>query len=476
MLDTLIEEKWLTANGVFGFFPANAVGDDIEVYTDESRTEVLHHAAQPAPAGRAPRRRPEPVAGRLRRAPGDRAARPRRRLRRHRRARRPGQDRRVQGRPTTTTTRSCWSRSPTGSPRRSPSGCTSGSAPSSGATSPDEQLDNEALIAEKYAGHPPRPGLPGLPGAHREADALGAARRRRRNTGIELTESMAMWPGAAVSPAGTSRHPQSQYFVVGRLARDQVADYAERKGWTLAEAERWLVAQPRLRPGGLMRAALMQAVLWDMDGTLVDTEPYWIATEFAMAEKYGAHVEPRRTPCSWSATTWSTPAATSSEVMGLDLDARGDRRGAARRRGRQGRARRCRGDPGAVELLTSLAEAGVRVRPGDDVLPAVRGADPRPPAARDVPRRGDRRAGRATASRTPSPTSPRPRRSAYRPRSAWPSRTPTPAPSRPRRRAAWCWWWRTTCRCWRGRGRVFRDTLEGLTAADLAALSPPSGG
>ena len=59
------------------------------------------------------------------------------------------------------------------------------------------------------------------------------------STGIELTESMAMWPGAAVSGWYFS-HPQSQYFVVGRLARDQVVDYAERKGWTLAEAERWL--------------------------------------------------------------------------------------------------------------------------------------------------------------------------------------------------------------------------------------------
>jgi 5-methyltetrahydrofolate--homocysteine methyltransferase len=59
------------------------------------------------------------------------------------------------------------------------------------------------------------------------------------NAGIELTDSMAMWPGAAVSGLYFS-HPQSQYFVVGRLAQDQVADYASRKGWTLKEAERWL--------------------------------------------------------------------------------------------------------------------------------------------------------------------------------------------------------------------------------------------
>ena len=74
MLDRLIAEKWLTANAVFGFFPASAVGDDIELYTDESRSDRPHDAAQPAPAGRAPRRRTEPVPRRLRRAPGDRAS------------------------------------------------------------------------------------------------------------------------------------------------------------------------------------------------------------------------------------------------------------------------------------------------------------------------------------------------------------------------------------------------------------------
>ena len=67
----------------------------------------------------------------------------------------------------------------------------------------------------------------------------GSSSTSRRTPGIELTESMAMWPGASVSGFYFS-HPESQYFVVGRIGRDQVADYAERKGWTLAEAERWL--------------------------------------------------------------------------------------------------------------------------------------------------------------------------------------------------------------------------------------------
>ena len=67
------------------------------------------------------------------------------------------------------------------------------------------------------------------------------------NAGIELTESMAMWPGASVSGWYFS-HPQSQYFVVGRLGHDQVEDYAKRKGWSMAEAERWLSANLGYQP------------------------------------------------------------------------------------------------------------------------------------------------------------------------------------------------------------------------------------
>ena len=102
----------------------------------------------------------------------------------------------------------------------------------------DERLSNEDLIAERYAGIRPAPGYPACP-EHTEKQTLWELLDVQASTGIELTESMAMWPGAAVSGWYFS-HPQSQYFVVGRLGRDQVADYAERKGWTLAEAERWL--------------------------------------------------------------------------------------------------------------------------------------------------------------------------------------------------------------------------------------------
>ena len=68
----------------------------------------------------------------------------------------------------------------------------------------------------------------------------------RRRAGIELTESFAMWPGASVSGLYFS-HPDSHYFGVGKIERDQVEDYARRKGWTVEEAERWLAPDPQLR-------------------------------------------------------------------------------------------------------------------------------------------------------------------------------------------------------------------------------------
>jgi len=237
MLDRLIKEKWLTANGVIGFFPASAVGDDVVVYTDESRTEVLqtlrnlrqqgeHRDGVPnrslgdfvAPkdtgledyvgafavtAGLGVQDKIqefkaaiddysaillESLADRLAEAFAERL---------HERVR-----------------KEFWG------------------------YQPDEDLDNESLIGEKYVGIRPAPGYPACP-EHTEKQTLWELLDVNANTGIELTESMAMWPGAAVSGWYFS-HPQSQYFVVGRLAQDQVADYATRKGWTLKEAERWL--------------------------------------------------------------------------------------------------------------------------------------------------------------------------------------------------------------------------------------------
>jgi len=105
---------------------------------------------------------------------------------------------------------------------------------------PDESLDNEALVAEKYRGIRPAPGYPACPD-HTEKATLFKLLDATNNADIELTEGFSMYPAAAVSGWYFS-HPDSQYFVVGKLTKDQVEDFAERKGWTLAEAERWLSA------------------------------------------------------------------------------------------------------------------------------------------------------------------------------------------------------------------------------------------
>jgi 5-methyltetrahydrofolate--homocysteine methyltransferase len=102
---------------------------------------------------------------------------------------------------------------------------------------PGEELSNEELIAERFRGIRPAFGYPACPDhteKRRLFDLLGA-----EDVGIELTETFAMTPAAAVSGIYLA-HPQARYFSVGRLGRDQVEDYAARKGIPVEEAERWL--------------------------------------------------------------------------------------------------------------------------------------------------------------------------------------------------------------------------------------------
>src|SRR5262249_20366042 len=101
----------------------------------------------------------------------------------------------------------------------------------------EEALDNAALISERYRGIRPAPGYPACHD-HTEKAALFEL-LRAEEVEIKLTESYAMWPASSVSGFYIA-HPQSQYFAVGRLGRDQLEDYARRKGITVAEAERWL--------------------------------------------------------------------------------------------------------------------------------------------------------------------------------------------------------------------------------------------
>ena len=109
---------------------------------------------------------------------------------------------------------------------------------------PDETLSSDDLIAEKYRGIRPAPGYPAQPD-HTEKGTLFRLLDAER-IGVKLTESFAMWPGAAVCGLYFS-HPQSHYFGVGKIERDQVEDYAKRKGWSVAEAETLAGADPQLR-------------------------------------------------------------------------------------------------------------------------------------------------------------------------------------------------------------------------------------
>ena len=239
LLERIVEERWLTANAVVGFWPANALGDDIELYTDETRTQrltVLHTLRQQI-ARDPTRNRPhtaladfiapretgladyigafavtagigeEEAIGKyvkphddytriMLKALADRLAEAFAE-RMHERVR-----------------RELWG------------------------YAPDERLTNEELIAEKYRGIRPAPGYPAQPD-HTEKGTLFKLLNATEVTGIRLTESYAMWPGAAVCGLYFS-HPESHYFGVGKVERDQVEDYARRKGWSVEEAERWL--------------------------------------------------------------------------------------------------------------------------------------------------------------------------------------------------------------------------------------------
>jgi len=103
---------------------------------------------------------------------------------------------------------------------------------------PDETFTPEELVREPYRGIRPAPGYPAQPD-HTEKATLFDLLDAEKRAGIRLTESFAMWPGSSVSGLYFS-HPEARYFGTGKIERDQVEDYARRKGWSIAEAERWL--------------------------------------------------------------------------------------------------------------------------------------------------------------------------------------------------------------------------------------------
>jgi 5-methyltetrahydrofolate--homocysteine methyltransferase len=237
MLRQLIEEKWLVANGVVGFWPANSVGDDIGLYTDDTRTKrlaTLHSLRQqmareqskpnlaladfvaPKDSGRADYIGgfavtagigEEDVARRFERANDDYS--------------------KIMVKALADRLAEAFAEALHEKVRRE-----------LWAYAPNERLTGEQLIAEEYAGIRPAPGYPAQPD-HTEKGPLFRLLDAEKATGIRLTESYAMWPAAAVSGLYFS-HPESRYFGVGKIGRDQVADYAGRKGWNIEEAERWL--------------------------------------------------------------------------------------------------------------------------------------------------------------------------------------------------------------------------------------------
>jgi len=237
MLQQVIDEKWLTARAVIGLFPANAIEDDVEIYNDDQRNEVmskLHFLRKQTeqPPGRpnsclsdfiAPKetgledyfgafavttgvgidehvarfeKAHDDYSSIMLKVLADRLAEAFAELM-HQRVR-----------------KEFWS------------------------YDADESLSNDDLITEKYTGIRPAPGYPACPD-HTEKTQLWELLDAENNAGITITEHFAMLPTAAVSGWYFS-HPEAKYFAVAKINRDQLEDYAKRKGMTVAEAERWL--------------------------------------------------------------------------------------------------------------------------------------------------------------------------------------------------------------------------------------------
>ncbi|WP_036264680.1 methionine synthase [Methylocapsa aurea] len=252
MLKRVVEEHWFDPKAVIGFWPANAIGDDIALYTGESRAEklaVFHSLRQqllrrdgrpnvaladflaPAESGKADYiggfvvtsgAQEGKIADRFAKANDDYGSIMVKALadriaeafaeRMHERVR-----------------REFW------------------------AYAADETLTNEERLAEDYRGIRPAPGYPAQPD-HTEKATLFSLLEAERRIGVALTESYAMWPGASVSGLYLA-HPDAHYFGVAKIERDQVEDYARRKGMSVNEVERWLAPVLNYDPAALEEAA-----------------------------------------------------------------------------------------------------------------------------------------------------------------------------------------------------------------------------
>jgi 5-methyltetrahydrofolate--homocysteine methyltransferase len=254
MLKRIVAEKWTRAAGVIGFWPANSIGDDIELCTDDTRKHrlaMLHTLRQQIAR--------DPSRDRAHTALSDFVAPKETGLADYVGAFAVtsgiGEEESLKARIAATDDYSriifkalcdrlaeAFAERMHARVRREFWGYAA-----------DEALSNDDLILEKYRGIRPAPGYPAQPD-HTEKATIWRLMDVQKAAGIELTESFAMWPGSAVSGLYLS-HPDSHYFGVGKVERDQVEDYARRKGWTIAETERWLAPVLNYDPRALREAA-----------------------------------------------------------------------------------------------------------------------------------------------------------------------------------------------------------------------------
>ena len=236
LLDRIVNEKLLTARAAYGLFPAAAVGEDVEIYTDDARNQVLtrfHFLRQQANReGNEPCRSladfiapsetglPDHIGafavtggiGLRELTAGFRAAHD--------------------------DYNAIMAEALADRLAEAFAECLHKRVREEWGYGSSENLSPEDLIHEKYRGIRPAPGYPACPD-HTEKATIWTLLDVEANTGIQLTESFAMWPGSSISGLYFA-HPQSRYFTLGKIGRDQVEDYAARKAMTIAEVERWL--------------------------------------------------------------------------------------------------------------------------------------------------------------------------------------------------------------------------------------------
>jgi 5-methyltetrahydrofolate--homocysteine methyltransferase len=235
LLDRIIREKRITARGVYGLFPANAVGDDVEIYADHTRSQLLnrlHFLRQQAREDDKPCRSLAdfiaPASTGLYDHIGAFAVT----------AGIGVKELCDQFRAENDDYNAIMTEALADRLAEAFAECLHKQVRVDWGYGCQENLAPEELIREKYRGIRPAPGYPACPD-HTEKGALWRLLDVEANTGILITESYAMWPGSSVSGLYFA-HPESRYFSLGKIERDQVADYAKRKTMTLEEVERWL--------------------------------------------------------------------------------------------------------------------------------------------------------------------------------------------------------------------------------------------